>query len=166
MCEFSFMKKYVLLLVLLFVTSSAWSQPIPIKKGVWSCGLLLQSGTRRPFSIGASVQYVPVDKIRADLNASYYFALNYDLNLNLHYLIDLHHERFYVYPLVGFTAANMTYDSEENNHYPRQHHVGLNLGGGIEYLLDYDLSLMFELRHAYMKVIGHTTAAAGVRLKF
>ena len=44
--------------------------------------------------------------------------------------------------------------------------MGVNLGGGMEWLIDYDLSLMVEARHAFMKNIGHTALAAGLRLKF
>ena len=159
------MKKFLLLLIMLLSVGSAYAQTRPIKQGTWSCDLILQTGSRRAFSIGAGVQYVPVNKLRADLNLNYYFSFNYDLNLNLHYLIDIHHEKFYVYPLVGFTAANMNTTKEEV-HYPRESHVGLNLGAGAEYLLDYDLSVMFEARHAFMKNIPHTTAALGLRLKF
>ena len=160
------MKRTFLLLMLLFMVCDVLGQPQPIKKGVWSCGLILQTSTRRAFSAGVGVQYVPVDKIRLDLNANYYGAINYDLNLNAHYLIDVYQGRLYVYPLFGFTAANMNAASEEERHYPRESHIGVNLGAGVEYELDYDLSLMMELRHAFMKNIGHTALAAGVRLKF
>ena len=161
------MKKVLLILtIVLLSVGSAAAQPRPITKGTWSCGLILQTGTRRAFSIGAGVQYVPVEKIRADLNMNYYFSINYDLNLNVHYLVDVHQERLYVYPLVGFTAANMDAASELERHYPRESHVGVNLGGGMEWLIDYDLSLMVEARHAFMKNIGHTALAAGLRLKF
>lgn len=160
------MKKVWLIILTMFLAIGADAQTRPLEKGTWSCGLILQTGTRRAFSIGAGVQYMPIDRLRADLNANYYFALNYDLNLNAHYLFNVHRERLYVYPLAGFTAANMDVADGDKVNFPRESHVGVNLGGGAEWLLDYDLSVMAEFRYAAMKRIGHAAFAAGLRLKF
>ena len=160
------MKRIIICLLLCVSVLSVWGETRPLKQGVWSCDLRLQTGTRRAFSIGAGVQYIPVNRLRADLNANYYFSINYDFNLNLHYLINVSGERFYVYPLVGFTVANMDAADGDKVAFPRETHAGANFGAGMEYLIDYDLSVMFEGRYAAMKNIGHAAFAAGLRLKF
>ncbi len=151
-----------LILLLSFALATALPMPAQhIKKGDWSGSLQLHTGSRRSFGIGAGAQYVPLDFLRADLNVNYYFEVNYDLNLNVHYLVDLYKKRLTVYPFIGFTAANLNVKSEQ-----RESHVGMNLGAGIEYRLDYDMSLMLEVRRSLVKHIGMTDIAAGVRLTF
>ena len=158
-----------IVIIALIIACALPSPAQHIKARDWSGSLQLHTGSRRSFGIGAGAQYVPLEYLRADLNVNYYFAFNYDLNLNLHYLVDLYKKRLTFYPFIGFTAANM-------NSYPkvidgierdeRESHIGMNLGAGIEYRVDYDIAVMLEARRSLIKHIGMTDISAGVKLTF
>lgn len=161
--------KKVFLIIVLALAGALPSSAQYIKAGDWSGSVQLHTGTRRSFGIGVGAQYVPLEYLRADLNFNYYFEVNYDLNLNAHYLIDVYKKRLTVYPFVGFTAANLDTKkpvTSEKQHESRESHIGMNLGAGIEYRVDYDIALMLEARHTLIKHIGMTDISAGVKLTF
>ena len=158
-----------LAIIALAITCAIPSSAQHIKAGDWSGSLQLHTGSRRPFGLGAGAQYAPLEYLRADLNINYYFEMNYDLNLNVHYLIDVYKKRLTVYPFIGFTAANLDTKPPAIDGKIREKlesHIGMNLGAGIEYRVDYDIAVMLEARRSLANRIGMTDITAGIKLTF
>ncbi|MBR6283892.1 MAG: outer membrane beta-barrel protein [Muribaculaceae bacterium] len=163
------MKKQVFALLALLVATCMSATAQYIKVGDWSGSAQLSTGSKRAFGVGFGVQYVPINNFRGDFHLNYYFEVNYDFNLNAHYLIDLYKKRLTLYPLVGVNLSNLEVSKEgmkEESHAVRETHFGVNLGCGLEYRLDYDVALMIEARRSVMKNVGQTLVSAGARLTF
>ena len=138
--------------------------------------------------LGARFQYGVLDQLRAEVGFNYFFEKDHvtwwDVNLNAHYLVNLWNEQLYVYPLAGlnysmakiktpeFTVTSVDpetgepiiiktpADSDEENH------IGLNVGGGVEYELNEHWGVNFEYRHTIIRKVDQGVFGLGINYKF
>lgn len=104
------MKKLFLTLAVALICVCAQAQV----KGDVGVGLNLSYGTEiSNIGIGVKGQYNFTDAIRGEVSFDYFLKKDgnkmWDVNVNAHYLFSVA-EKFKVYPLVGLTYANCSWD--------------------------------------------------------
>lgn len=120
------------------------------------------------FGLGAKAQYEMIDHVRLEGAFNYFFKQDgvslWDLNANLHYLIELSNDRAAAYPLVGVSLLSANVDTEGTDNGGSD--FGFNVGGGIEYHLTDNLKVNAELRYQLVKDWHHFVLAVGVAIPF
>ncbi len=110
----------------------------------WAVGVNFNTGTNDPvvaFGIGANLQFFATDDFRIEAAYNGYLRRKnwaaWDINLNLHYLIEVA-ERLEIYPLLGGTFSHAQFKADKP--YPagtdgsqKEGAFGLNIGAGIQY---------------------------------
>lgn len=127
------MKKILFFAVGLLMAFTASAQ-----KGEMSVGANLNIGLDdgyNNFGIGPKFQYSFAEKWRGEASLNYFFKKNsvsqFDINLNVHYIVPIVSEKFNFYPLAGLTFHN--WHSDYGFASDSDFGVGFNLGGGFEY---------------------------------
>ena len=127
------MRKIMFAVVALMMAMTASAQ-----KGEMSLGANLSFGIDNGynnFGIGPKFQYNFAEKWRGEASFDYFFKKDFvsqfDINLNVHYIVPIKSTKFNFYPLVGLTFLNNHADvfGITDNDFG----VGLNVGGGFEY---------------------------------
>lgn len=119
----------------------------------------------------------------------------WDVNLNAHWLVNVWNNQLNVYPLAGLNYSMTTkkYDSytetttnkieefdengnlvirEETNtetypaHKDEDNHIGLNVGGGVEYELNERWGVNLEYRHTIIRKVDQGVFSVGINYKF
>ncbi len=127
--------------------------------------------------IGAKFQYTFIDNVRGEVGFNYFFKKDFvtmwDASINAHYLISVHQDNLFLYPIAGFTFATTSYDTKgaEKKLKPeaidKDHtRVGLNLGAGAQYQYNDHIGFTFEYRYSIMKDIDQSVIGLGVNYKF
>ena len=129
-------------------------------RGEKSLGLRVGYVTRNESALaGLYFQYSFTDYFRLSPDIDYVFRHHnedaLDLNLNAHFPFRLGVSgRFSMYPLVGmnYTSWNLhTHDENSDDVTTRDSHLGLNIGGGMEYYITPTLKLNFEGKFQWTK---------------
>jgi len=102
---------------------------------------------------GAKFQYRFLSHFRVEPELIYFTSgestTTFDINLNVHYLFDIA-ERFTVYPTGGLNYGHWGYVG------PDEDRIGVLLGGGAEYRVWRNLSILAEQRFQF---VSHETQA-------
>lgn len=129
------MKKVFLVIVAMFMAVAASAQ-----KGEMSVGGNLNFGIDddyNNFGIGPKFQYSFAEKWRGEASFNYFLKKDHvsqwELNLNVHYIVPIASTKFNFYPLAGLTVWNnhvsvAGFSDNDTN-------IGFNLGGGFEYYI-------------------------------
>ncbi|MBQ7690218.1 MAG: porin family protein [Muribaculaceae bacterium] len=131
----------------------------------------------KSMAIGAKFQYTIIDHVRTEAAFNYFFKKDFvsmwDVSLNAHYLIPVHQENFYLYPMAGLTFASTNYDSEGASRkllpseIGKSHsRIGVNLGAGAQYQYSDHVGFTLEYRYSVMKDIDQSVIGVGVNYKF
>lgn len=142
----------------------------------WTVGTQLVYGTRGNMP-GAGIHFKThyLDDWRTAASANYYFKKNgvssYDVNLEMNYIISVG-EKIQLYPLLGgrvamwnaddVNSASWLFDRSDKTHYE----IGLNAGGGIDYLLGEHWLLNAEVKYQYIKKANQVLLSVGVGYRF
>ena len=154
------MKKFIGLVVLLTISLSSFAQ-----KGDFS--LLGNFGYQTDFKrvmIGAQGRYNLTNHVRLAPDLMFFFPKNkvtgFDIDVNAHYVFNLHEDNLSLYPLAGFNLQNnfqgkqtikgddgkeTTLDSQSSTNF------GFNLGAGLTYNLDKRNFLNVEYKYVFGK---------------
>ncbi|MBR5102679.1 MAG: porin family protein [Muribaculaceae bacterium] len=170
------MKKLITMVVAALIgTAAAMSQAT---QGEFASGANLVYGFGvKSLGIGAKFQYTLIDHVRGEVAFNYFFKKDFvsmwDASINAHYLISVHQENFFLYPLAGFTFAATSYDTKgaESKLLPEHidksySRVGLNLGAGAQYQFSEHIGFTLEYRYSIMKDIDQSVIGLGVNYKF
>ncbi len=128
------MKRILFLAVGLLMAFTASAQ-----KGEMSVGANLDFGFDHGYNnvgIGPKFQYNFAERWRGEAGFNYFFKKDYvsewDLNLNVHFIVPIVSEKFNFYPLAGFTVTGAKADLGPFGS-TSDTKCGFNLGGGFEY---------------------------------
>ena len=140
-----------------------------VHQGETAAGINLVYGSEiESLGIGARFQYGILDQLRAEIGFNGFFAHNhtscFDVNLNAHYLVGLWNDQLYIYPLAGVNYTMMKF--KDNGISDEENHVGLNVGGGAEYLIDDHFSAAFEYRHTIIRKVDQGVLSLGLSYRF
>ncbi len=116
------------------------------------------SGNGPGVGLHFKTQYL--DSWRTGVSGNYYFkkdgVCSYDVVLEGNYIFDLS-DKVRLYPLAGgrlvfwhaddVNASGWNFDRSDNSHYE----IGINAGGGIDYLLNDHWCLNAEVKYQYLK---------------
>ncbi len=139
------------------------------QEGKQAIGIHLNYGTEfKNVGIGFKYQYNITDPIRLEPSFDYFFKHDamsmFDINLNAHYLFQVSHD-VRIYPLLGLTYTKWHEDWEDNVSWNKSK-FGINFGAGVEYALDDDWSLNFEVKYQIIRKFGQAVFNLGVAYKF
>ena len=155
-----------------------------VHQGETAVGANLVYGSEiESLGLGARFQYGVLDQLRAEVGFNYFFEHNrtswWDVNINAHYLVGLWNEQLYIYPLAGLNytmTKRGSYtddrgDDDPTNDYlvpsDEENHIGLNVGGGIEYELNEHWGVNFEYRHTIIRSnLDQGVFGLGINYKF
>lgn len=161
------MKKLIFVMAFAVITlMSVWAE-----KGDMGLGVQFDYATKHSLP-GLGLQFLvePVSHFRIAPEFIYYFKNDnvsaYNLNLNLHYLIQTGGAGFYIYPLAGFSYAHFTSDVGLNvdNTWNR---FGANVGCGAEYRISNSkLSFYTEQRFQILKDCNQSVTCLGMKYSF
>lgn len=93
------------------------------------------------FGIGPKFQYNFAERWRGEASFDYFFKKDlvsqWDLNLNVHFIIPVLNEKLNFYPLAGFTVLGnkVSYDDFFGNISKSTTRCGFNVGAGFEYFI-------------------------------
>ncbi|MBQ6080071.1 MAG: outer membrane beta-barrel protein [Muribaculaceae bacterium] len=168
------MKRFILaaIVAICSVTASAFVADVL----EWTVGTQLVYGTEGNMP-GAGLHFKThyLDSWRTALSGNYYFEKNgvscFDVNLECNYLFNVG-EKIQLYPLVGGCAAiwrqsdtdvdGWRFESGDKTHYE----IGLNVGGGIDYLLGEHWLINAEVKYRFMKNADQVLFGVGVGFRF
>jgi len=142
----------------------------------WTMGVQTTCGTRekRP-GVGIHFKTQYLDSWRTGVSGNYYFKKDgvscYDINLEGNYIFDLS-DKVRLYPLAGgrlafwhtddVNASGWHFERDDKTHYE----IGLNLGGGIDYLLGDHWGVNAEVKYQYIKKTSQVLFLVGVGYRF
>lgn len=155
-----------------------------VHQGETTVGANLVYGSEiESLGLGARFQYGVLDQLRAEVGFNYFFEKDHvtwwDVNLNAHYLVGLWNDQLYIYPLAGVNYSMVTakyddvktFDEDgtpiiEKGYKDEENHIGLNVGGGIEYELNEHWGVNFEYRHTIIRKVDQGVFGLGINYKF
>ena len=172
------MKKYFFLFFVALVSMCAFAQ-----KGQKAVGLNLSYGTEiSNLGFGVKGQYNFTDAIRVEASFDYFLKKDdlsmWDVNVNAHYLIPV--KDLKIYPLVGLTYTNWK-DSFDFGNYldgfkdyydddlelsDSEGKFGVNLGGGVQYDINNNWAVNFEMKYQIISDFDQAVFGFGVTYKF
>jgi outer membrane protein X len=168
------MKKTLLILSLL--VSSMTSKAFVWDVMEWTVGAQMVYGTEGNMP-GAGLHFKThyLEDWRTVLSGNYYFKKNglscYDVNIEGNYIFNIG-EKIQLYPLLGGRVAiwhvddvNVDvwhFDNSDNSHYE----IGLNAGGGIDYLLGEHWLVNAEVKYQYIKDADQVLFSVGLGYRF
>lgn len=111
---------------------------------------------------GVKGQFEFIDNWRAEASYNYFFKKDHctmwDVNFNAHYVFHIE-DGFSVYPLAGLTALGAKTDIGDEVSTTK---VGVNLGGGAEYLLTPTVKLNAELKYQLVSDFDRPVVSIGI----
>jgi outer membrane protein X len=172
------MKKLFLTLAVALICVCAQAQV----KGDVGVGLNLSYGTEiSNIGIGVKGQYNFTDAIRGEVSFDYFLKKDgnkmWDVNVNAHYLFSVA-EKFKVYPLVGLTYANCSWDydlsdlmqgyegDEETSGSSSEGRFGVNLGAGASYDITSKIAINFEIKYQIISNYNQVVFGIGAAYRF
>lgn len=149
------------------------------EKGDMAAGAHIAYGTGDSYSnfgLGAKFQWNIIKQLRLEPSFTYFLKKDYvsmwDLSLNAHYLFPIG-DNLRVYPLAGVgmlgSKASVSVDLGEWGNYgasASDTEFGINLGGGVDYLLTDKLILNAEIKYKIGDVWDRLIISAGVAYRF
>ena len=134
--------------------------------------------------LGLKYQYNITDPIRLEPSLNYFIENDnismLDINMNLHYLCPVGRS-VKLYPLFGFTFSNWMFDlgdgfdidvdgdhihiNKEDDHH-NECRVGVNIGGGADFLLTNNWIMNFELRYQLVSDFDQAVFNLGFAYRF
>lgn len=172
------MKKLFLTLAVALICVCAQAQV----KGDVGVGLNLSYGTEiSNIGIGVKGQYNFTDAIRGEVSFDYFLKKDatkmWDINVNAHYLFSVA-EKFKVYPLVGLTYANCSWDydhcdlmqgyegDEDTSGSGSDGRFGVNLGAGASYDTTSKIAINFEIKYQIISNYNQVVFGIGAAYRF
>lgn len=159
------MRRVILIVCLALFCVTAYAQ-----KGNFGVGAAAIYGTEiAKVGVGVKAQYYFNDHVRGELGLNL-FAKNeplstWDINLNFHYLANIAKNRFFVYPLAGFSLAQWKIADESSiggeitdsgiayqNNDTKEFKMGPNLGVGLQFNITENTAITAEARY---QMVGH-----------
>lgn len=164
------MKKtiYILFLsIVSFIPSFAQDQ-----LGLSSVGVNLNYGSKiETIGVGVRAQYGFTEHISGIAEYKYYLSRKnwseWEFNIDLHYMYEAS-KAISLYPLAGIKMSRWTYDPG----YPLEafkrswNRVGLNIGGGSQIALDYNIYLQPEIKYELTQDYSQFVFSAGIMYVF
>ena len=175
------MRKILIFLGLLFVMLSN----IYAQKGRQAIGFGLSYGTEiESIGLGLKYQYNITNPIRLEPSLNYFIENDnvsmLDVNMNLHYLCPVG-RGVKLYPLFGFTFSNWMFDlgdgfdidvdgdhihiDKDDDHH-NECRVGVNIGGGADFVLTNNWIMNFELRYQLVSDFDQAVFNLGFAYRF
>ena len=161
------MKKFIIAASLTFLgLGSAFAQ-----QGKQAVGGSLSYGTEtESVGIGAKYQYNITNEIRIEPSMDYFFKNNglsmFDINANVHYLVPIA-SNVKIYPLAGFTFTSWHQDLGIGEGFGvSTSRFGVNLGAGMEFALDRNWSMNFEIKYQLISDLDQAVFNLGVAYSF
>lgn len=157
------MKKYLFLLLVMFMTAGVAKAQNFSQQGVQGIGVNLSYGDEVDnIGLGVKYQYGILDQLRFEGSGDWFFKKNglrmYDLNANLHYLFPMATD-FRLYPLGGLSYTNWKFADFDS-----KGKIALNLGGGGELDINEVMSVNAEVK--YQIIEDHNQFVVGVGLVY
>ena len=122
--------------------------------------------------LGLKYQYNITDQIRIEPSMNYFFKNDglsmFDINANIHYLFPIA-SNISLYPLAGFTYTNWHLDLGKAGDYDvsgSDGKFGVNLGAGMEFDLDKNWSLNFDIKYQLISDLDQAVFNLGVAYNF
>ena len=181
MMKYIEMRKILIFLGLLFVMLSN----IYAQKGRQAIGFGLSYGTEiESIGLGLKYQYNITNPIRLEPSLNYFIENDnvsmLDVNMNLHYLCPVGRS-VKLYPLFGFTFSNWMFDlgdgfdidvdgdhihiDKDDDHH-NECRVGVNIGGGADFVLTNNWIMNFELRYQLVSDFDQAVFNLGFAYRF
>ena len=143
------------------------------QQGKQAIGGNLSYGTEiESVGIGLKYQYNITDQIRIEPSMNYFFKNDglsmFDINANIHYLFPIA-SNISLYPLAGFTYTNWHLDLGKAGDYDvsgSDGKFGVNLGAGMEFDLDKNWSLNFDIKYQLISDLDQAVFNLGVAYNF
>lgn len=166
------MKKFIIAACMVFLgLGSAFAQ-----QGKQAVGGSLSYGTEtESVGIGAKYQYNITNEIRVEPSMDYFFKNNglsmFDINANVHYLVPIA-SNVKLYPLAGLTYTSWHQDLDldivgiKGNFGASASKFGVNLGAGLEFALDRNWNMNFELKYQLVSDLDQAVFNLGVAYSF
>lgn len=161
------MKKFIIAASMIFLgLGSAFAQ-----QGKQAVGGSLSYGTEtESVGIGAKYQYNITNEIRIEPSMDYFFKNNglsmFDINANVHYLVPIA-SNVKIYPLAGFTFTSWHQDLGIGEGFGvSTSRFGVNLGAGMEFALDRNWSMNFEIKYQLISDLDQAVFNLGVAYSF
>ena len=161
------MKKFIIAASLIFLgLGSAFAQ-----QGKQAVGGSLSYGTEtESVGIGAKYQYNITNEIRIEPSMDYFFKHNglsmFDINANVHYLVPIA-SNVKIYPLAGFTFTSWHQDLGIGAVFGAStRKFGVKLGAGMEFALDRNWSMNFEMKYQLISDLDQAVFNLGVAYSF
>ncbi len=161
------MKKFIIAASMIFLgLGSAFAQ-----QGKQAVGGSLSYGTEtESVGIGAKYQYNITNEIRIEPSMDYFFKNNglsmFDINANVHYLVPIA-SNVKIYPLAGFTFTSWHQDLGIGEGFGAStSKFGVNLGAGMEFALDRNWSMNFEVKYQLISDLDQAVFNLGVAYSF
>jgi len=142
----------------------------------WTIGTQVVYGTSGNLpGVGIHFKTQYLDSWRSGLSGNYYFKKDgvacYDVCLEGNYIFDLS-DKVRLYPLAGGrlvfwhlddeNASGWHFDRDDKTHYE----IGINLGGGIDYLLGDHWGVNAEVKYQYIKDNSQVQFGVGLGYRF
>ena len=153
----------------LFVFAMCMAVAANAQKGEMSLGGNLSFGIDdgyNNFGIGPKFQYTFAEKWRGEASFDYFLKKDHmsewDINLNVHYIVPIKESKFNFYPLAGLTVLGWNVE----NGGPSDSGVGFNLGGGFEYYISEHFKANLEGKFQWTDDIDRGVIAIGAAYVF
>lgn len=152
---------------------------------------LLYGSEIKSMGLGVDFQYCVIDHLRAEVGFNYFFEHNHtkwmDVNLNAHYLVGLWNHQLFIYPLAGlnYTMTKVKYPESYEirtietpsgeitegpvlipSHSDEDNHIGMNVGAGVEYMLNDRFSASLEYRHTIVRKVDQGVFGFNIHYHF
>lgn len=118
--------------------------------------------------IGVKYQYNITNELRLEPSFDYYFKNDglsmFDFNANVHYLCPVSRS-VKLYPLAGLTYTNWRWDAYDGYNLTKGK-FGINLGAGVEFALDTNWTMNFEMRYQLISDFDQGVLNFGVAYSF
>jgi outer membrane protein X len=182
------MKKALLTLCLVLAGTATYAQKFDEPEpGDWALGLNIPMtwGDDLHLGVQPKVQYYATSQFRIETSFGYYFKagdnkgnrIDWDLNLNFHYLFPMKDTGLWIYPILGVQMLHRHYtDSKafkeeykaDNPGDDMDDHmrVGLNIGAGLQYDIEERLYVNAEVKYTYTNDFDRGNVLIGIGYRF
>ncbi len=166
------MKKLLFTLCLILAGTNAFAQRFDeAESGDWAIGLNVPITWADKVHLGVQpkVQYYVTPRFRSEASFGYYFEashrIDWDLNLNFHYLFPMKDTGLWIYPILGvqFLHRHQTVSIDDDDNQAR---VGLNIGAGFQYDIEEHLFVNAETKYTYTNDYDRGNVLIGIGYRF
>ena len=172
------MRKIILILLLTItaLTSRAYISHNLGDAAEWTIGTQIVCGTEAKMpGVGIHFKTQYLDSWRTGVSGNYYFKKDgvscYDVNLEGNYIFDLS-DKVRLYPLAGgriafwhtddVNVSGWDFERDDKTHYE----IGINVGGGIDYLMGDHWLLNAEVKYQFIKNANQVLLGIGIGYRF